>query len=115
MIALLAALACSEAPAPLPASALPDHAPPVARMVRAGAVTGYLARPADAPAPLPGALVLVEVIDEAGRAAARARADAGAVVLLVAPGVDPSAAEAYLAGLPTTGAVSVVCERADCR
>lgn len=114
MITLLLALACSEQPAVLPPSALPDRKPPVARMVRAGDVQGFLARPAELPGALPGHLVLVDILDDATRDAARSRADAGAVVLVVGPDIDPAAAETYLAGMPSTGAVTVDCQRASC-
>ncbi len=107
-------LACTDPPAALPPSALPDRKPPIGRMVRTGAVQGYLASPAALTEPLPGTLVLVDTLDEAGKAAARTRADAGTVVFVVLPTVDADAARAYLDGLPSTRGVTVACERAVC-
>ncbi len=112
---LLGLLACGQPdPMPLPQ---PVRAGPTveARMVRMGAVTGWLARPLAAPpGAKPGTLVLVEAIDDQHKQAARGLAEAGRVVLVVDAAVDAAAAHAYLAGMPDVGSVEQRCERADC-
>ena len=111
--ALLLAWGC-ESPPPLPASALDPGPAPYGRLVVAGPVRGYLARPGMADQTFPAELRLVEAINESTRAAALQAAAAGQIVLAVEPGVDTDAARSYLSGIPATGIVDIECQRSVC-
>ena len=107
---LLALLACdSGAPADLPP---PAPRPPVvnARAVAVGALRAYLARPA--PEAASGARTLLIAggeLNEHDREQARARAERGAVVQLLAASADEGTGRAYLEGLEGQGAISREC------
>ena len=114
LVALLAAgPGCSrDEPPALPPSRL---APPEvdARMVRHGAVRGYLARPIDRDEQ--GAtLILVDAIDEAARSAARAEARGHRLALAVAPDAPLDAARSWVARLAGGAEVRERCLRAAC-
>lgn len=114
LLAALLGLGCGEpAPVALPA---PARQEPTARgrMVRHGAVEGYVARPLAEGQGRAGTLLLVERLDEDARAAALALAEQGGVALAVAPGADGDQARAYLAGMPDVATIQVVCRRAAC-
>jgi hypothetical protein len=115
MLGVCMAAACQDTtPAPLPARALPDEAPPLARMVQAGPVRGLLTQPSGGRADLPGEVVLVDGIDDAQRAWAIERAWAGTVTLLLPPAVPADAAREYLAGTAAVGEATVTCRREVC-
>jgi hypothetical protein len=114
MIAVLLTLLACEQPAALPATAVDLRPPPIGNLVQAGAVRGFLARPGEESPPTPAELRLVDALDPAAKDAALATAATGLVVLAVSPDIDPELAQAYLAGMPSTGHVTRTCVRRAC-
>lgn len=114
LLAALLGLGCGE-PAPV---ALPPPArqEPTARgrMVRHGAVEGFIARPLAPGQDRVGTLLLVERVDEEARQAALLLAEQGGVALAVAAPTEAEPARLYLAGMPDVAAVQVACRRTAC-
>ncbi len=115
MMLLLGLLACDPAqqPAPLPP---PMQAEPtvIGRMVKAGPVEGYLARPIAPASGREGLLLRVATVDGTSREEARRRAEAGVVVLVVGAPIDPALARAYLEGMPEVASTRVECPGGGC-
>ena len=111
MIALLLLwLACSD-PAPLPPSKVVTPTTQ-GRVVQAGEVRGYLARPiAD------GAVrgIVLRVSGSGAQLAADQRAAAGQVVLAISPEISTEAAVAYVGAIPGILTVQTECLPSDCR
>ncbi|NOY24908.1 MAG: hypothetical protein GXP62_03460 [Oligoflexia bacterium] len=84
------------------------------RMVRAGAVQGYVARPLASGTDRTGTLILAEQVDDPTMAAAIELANEGGVALVVSPATDTAAARSYLAGMPDVRQITVLCQRASC-
>lgn len=114
MIAVLAVLLACEQPAPLPTTAVDTRPPPIGRLVQAGPVRGFLARPGTETPPTPAELRLVDALDPATKEAAMADAGAGRVILAVTPDIDTDRAHAYLDGMPSTAPPTRTCRRATC-
>lgn len=114
LLALFLLLGCRpEAPAELPP---PARSQPTAsgRMVRAGSVRGYIARPVADGSGRTGTLVLVDAHDDDSRAVAMALAEQGGVALAIDAGTELGAARTYLDGMADVGRVVVQCKRASC-
>ena len=109
------ALGCDPAPAALPP---PQQTQAIATggKVHMGRVRGFLARPSSREGLLPGVLLLVEADGETAQRAALGIAEAGSVVLAIAPDVPEPAARAYLEGMPATdpARIQTDCRRAAC-
>lgn len=116
MIPLLL-LACLEAdpPLPLPPSAMPREEAR-GRMVRAGAVRAFIARPREEPPGqrLPARLLRAPALDEAAKQRAIALAATGEIVLLIDSSQDATAAHRYLAALPAVDPAALRCEPEPC-
>ena len=114
MLLLLTALACTEPATPLPPSKAPSRLAE-GRMVRAGAVQGFLAQPRAAGSrPLQAILILIPAHSEATRTDATRRATSGAMALAIDPTVSTQAATEYLRGMPSTVEVETICLRTAC-
>lgn len=114
MMLVLGLLLACERPAALPETAVDTRPPAVGRLVEAGPVRGFLARPGAESPPTPAELLLVEALDADAKAAAIEIAEAGGVALAIPPGVDLDKARAYLAGMPSTGPLTERCLRSHC-
>ncbi len=113
VVLLAAGPGCSRSePPPLPPSRLVR--PEVdGRMVRHGPVRGYLARPIDRDE-RGGTLLLVDAVDDAARAAARAEAAEHRLALAVGPDAPLDEARAWIARLAGGAEVRERCLRAAC-
>jgi len=113
-LVLALVLGCSQAPPAALPPPLHHAATSSGRMVRLGAVQGFVARPLAAGTGRSGTLLLVDALGAASQAAATALAEQGGVALAVAPPVDEAQARVYLAGMPDVATVTVRCLRATC-
>lgn len=110
MFLLLPWLACSD-PEPLPPSRV--IAPTTqGRVVQAGQVRGYLARPVAGDT---ARGVVLRVSGSGAQLAADQRAAAGQVVLAISPGISTEAAIAYVEAIPGILTVQTECLPMDCR
>jgi len=100
-----------EAPA-LPPPLLQTAEPPIGRLVRAGDLLGFLARPSGGDT---GAaqLHLAPALDEDTRATALAAAREGVTVLAIPPEVSTQRGRAYLERI-ASGEITVRCTRSEC-
>lgn len=112
---LIALLACDPAvpPAPLPPEVRTEPKT-VGRMVKAGPVVGFIARPRSATPPLPGLVLRASAIDDAARAEALRRAEDGVVALVIDPTIDAEQALTYVRDMPDVGDATLQCLGAAC-
>ena len=111
MIVLAIWLGCAEPVSLPPPKQTLDTT--IGRVVQAGTVKGYIARPTTG-TPHTAVLLLVEQDDPSSHKAADEHAEAGAVVLAIEPSVPSADAHAYLSAIPNIQSVKTQCRRSHC-